>query len=79
MREIKPEDLAALDPELREAILGVVNMLTFRALEYCPQCKKDMAEVDMAKDFKDAVSVKEFGLSGLCQKCQDDFFGGDEL
>ena len=27
-----------------------------------------------AKDFRDAVSKKEYGLSGMCQGCQDSFF-----
>ncbi len=26
-------------------------------------------------DFRDDVSRKEFGLSRMCQNCQDDFFG----
>lgn len=25
--------------------------------------------------FKDAISEKEYSISGLCQTCQDDFFG----
>ena len=28
--------------------------------------------------FKDAVSAKEYQISGLCQECQDLFFGEDE-
>lgn len=28
-----------------------------------------------AKDFEDAISAKEFTLSGTCQVCQDNFFG----
>ena len=27
------------------------------------------------EDFKDQLSIKEYGISGLCQKCQDDTFG----
>ena len=27
------------------------------------------------KDFKDKLSIKEYEISGLCQKCQDDTFG----
>jgi len=26
-------------------------------------------------DFKDRISIKEYEISGLCQKCQDDTFG----
>jgi len=35
----------------------------------CPFCRKPPGE------FRDALSQKEFGISGLCQSCQDDFFG----
>ena len=27
------------------------------------------------KEFRDDLSRKEYGISGLCQKCQDDVFG----
>lgn len=36
----------------------------------CPTCGK---EVNMA-DFRDALSQKEFHISGMCQGCQDGFF-----
>ena len=35
----------------------------------CVFCHKPVGE------FKDALSQKEFGISGLCQKCQDGIFG----
>jgi len=25
-------------------------------------------------DFRDQLSIKEYAISGLCQKCQDEFF-----
>ena len=32
-----------------------------------------------AKEFTDELSRTEYSLSGMCQKCQDDFYGaGDE-
>ena len=31
-----------------------------------------------ATSFRDALSRREYEISGLCQKCQDKFFGGDE-
>ena len=40
----------------------------------CPFCKLHVN----AKDFKNEISKKEFGISGLCQKCQDEFFGSDD-
>jgi hypothetical protein len=30
-----------------------------------------------ATEFRNAISAKEFSISGLCQKCQDSFFGED--
>jgi len=38
----------------------------------CPCCRKP---VDA---FKDALSYKEYLISGMCQKCQDSVFGGEE-
>ena len=37
----------------------------------CPFCKK---EINLS-DFKNNVSIKEYHISGLCQKCQDEIFG----
>lgn len=33
--------------------------------------------IDPETEFRDALSVKEYRISGLCQKCQDTFFGGE--
>lgn len=38
----------------------------------CPMCGTAINEVD---DFKDELSVKEYTISGMCQKCQDELFG----
>jgi len=35
----------------------------------CPTCGKPVGE------FKDRLSEKEYQISGMCQKCQDSFFG----
>jgi hypothetical protein len=37
----------------------------------CPTCKGRI----MAEDFRDDLSRKEYGISGMCQKCQDSVFG----
>lgn len=29
-------------------------------------------------EFRDELSRKEFDISGMCQRCQDDTFGGEE-
>jgi uncharacterized CHY-type Zn-finger protein len=37
----------------------------------CPFCHK---EINM-NSFKDALSLKEYYISGLCQNCQNQMFG----
>ena len=37
---------------------------------YCPFCKERI----IVSDFNDSESIKEFNISGLCQKCQNEFF-----
>ena len=37
-------------------------------------CKICNAQVNRA-DFIDELSIREYDISGMCQKCQDDFFG----
>jgi ribosomal protein S27AE len=39
--------------------------------EICPTCGKEIK----FNEFKDRLSVKEYGISGMCQKCQDEIFG----
>ena len=39
----------------------------------CPFCDKDMSNIEGM--FRDKLSLKEFGISGLCQECQDKVFG----
>ena len=34
----------------------------------CPFCREDIGE------FKDEISKREYEISGLCQKCQDQVF-----
>ena len=37
----------------------------------CPICGIKISMVA----FRDELSVKEYEISGICQKCQDDIFG----
>ncbi len=36
----------------------------------CPDCTEEI----LADSFKNELSKKEFAISGLCQKCQDEIF-----
>jgi len=38
----------------------------------CPFCNNEVN----VNEFKNEISLKEYNISGMCQKCQDDFFGG---
>jgi len=40
-----------------------------RANGICPTCGKEIGK------FRDKLSLKEFGISGMCQACQDSVFG----
>ena len=41
----------------------------------CPSCGKYI-EVE---EFKDEINIKEWRLSGLCQKCQDNLFNPRQM
>lgn len=58
---------------LGELLLVIIMMKMFENKEkgLCPFCGH---EVDI-REFRDELSVKEFKISGLCQKCQDEVFG----
>jgi len=38
----------------------------------CPMCRQPVG------NFKDALSAKEYQISGLCQRCQDEVFEGPD-
>lgn len=42
--------------------------------QLCPDCDKPISP----EDFRDKESRKEYQISGLCQKCQDNFFNSKE-
>ncbi len=41
------------------------------AISQCVKCEKQVTH----EQFTDALSIKEYGISGLCQSCQDEIFG----
>lgn len=57
-------------PEMVDAIESVFPGTKKAIAEHkCPGCKQPIGE------FRDALSIKEYGISGLCQKCQDTIWG----
>lgn len=68
----RPEVFANKSPAL-------INILTELAPSgkdpregFCAICG---SEVDPSMDFRDKLSRKEWTISGMCQTCQDKFFG----
>lgn len=57
---------------------AVIDSLTGKATEgfirhdVCVSCGQQ------ATEFRDALSRKEYRISGLCQECQDSVFGNSE-
>lgn len=68
--EKSPEMERVLD-KLCEEVCGVKRTTSIRS-DICVWCKES------ATDFVDALSRKEFMISGLCQKCQDKVFNEPE-
>jgi hypothetical protein len=54
--------------------LGLEEEVTNVKCGICPCCVDRIS----LKDFKDEASYKEFGISGLCQDCQDELFTSNE-
>lgn len=58
---------------MNKKILQVIAPEQLKDIEAgrCPICGKLIDK----QEFRDALSLKEFTISGLCQKCQDGIFG----
>lgn len=62
-----------LKPDLNKPAFVMNPKLAAAVKEgYCPFCGKEILEAE----FKDELSKKEYGISGMCQHCQDSIFGG---
>ena len=51
--------------------VGFKNEVKLVENDKCPICKMPIHSVD---DFTDELSVAEYRISGMCQKCQDSIF-----
>lgn len=57
---------------LNPACPGRLRRESMSELKPCPLCGNPVN----FEDFRDDLSRREFKISGLCQKCQDEVFGG---
>ena len=64
-------------PEIEVALNGMSKQFWGfeRTNHQCCQCGSTKVK---RENFRDALSWKEFSLTRWCQRCQDNFFGGDE-
>lgn len=58
-----------MNPEIMKQ-LGLGHVVEQVKRGECPYCNKP---VDLTK-FRDPLSVKDYGITGMCQSCQDEFF-----
>jgi len=72
-------------PDLNKPMFDVFpKAREYIMLDRCPCCKKvintgmillkDCTREDLSSLFRDALSKKEYSISGLCQDCQDKVF-----
>lgn len=61
----------AMDAVLESIMPGRKEAMAANKCVFCG------AAVDL-NAFTDSISEKEYAISGLCQKCQDETFGGGE-
>ena len=64
----KSEEMDDFLNELSSLIFGESRTESIRG-NACVSCGED------ASEFEDSLSRKEYGISGLCQGCQDQVFG----
>ena len=67
---IKSPEMVALLDEISMEAFGRVRSLAM-AVGDCVKCG------GRASDFRDELSRREYGITGYCQKCQDEVFGSD--
>mgnify|MGYP000873737427 CR=1 FL=1 len=65
--KFKPEDKAESLEQLFETMFGRTSNIEAGK---CVSCGADVTE----SEFRDEVSLREYTISGLCQKCQDEVF-----
>jgi hypothetical protein len=58
-----------LPPDLNKPVFQMFPEMADRILRNkCATCQQNIGE------FRDEISAKEYGISGMCQECQDSIF-----
>ena len=59
-------------PNMDNVMFEIFPLVKKRLLAYkCATCGKPVKE----EDFRDEASIREFGMVGTCQACQDEMYG----
>ena len=75
---IKMNNLDTFKEEMAFSLFGRSRTLAI-AGNQCVKCGGSVVlSKDGGLDFRDEVSEREYGISGLCQCCQDGIFGVEE-
>lgn len=67
----KSPEMKKFRDDIGKALFGIVPSEALRQ-GICLTCGED------AKEFSDELSKKEYSISVMCQKCQDEIFGEAE-
>jgi hypothetical protein len=62
-----------LPPDLSKLAFSLFPQMADRVM--CGQCVTCDSTLLRGVDFRDDLSRKEYGISGMCQKCQDVAYG----
>jgi hypothetical protein len=75
MTDDLPKPMANKTQEIKDAIEDMFPGTAKAIAEHkCPSCKADIDP----QSFRDQMSRREFGISGLCQVCQDSIWNRGE-
>lgn len=70
---MKPTNKSTAIDSFITSIMGKDRVQTILAGD-CMTCNNEF----VAENFRDELSEKEYSISGMCQECQDNVFGGDK-
>jgi hypothetical protein len=65
----------AKSPEMKRLLDKISQQVYGRKRSECLESATCTSCGSEVKEFRDSLSRKDYGLSGFCQKCQDETFG----
>jgi len=62
-------------PQIEDYLNSFTNRTEAITNDRCVEPPIGCGEPVLVNEFRNEISLKEYRMSGLCQKCQDAFFG----